>query len=379
VRALAALAILLLPAAQVQAPLARLRATLQHVAAGLDRHQDTNGAVPELTDAKHQLRDWIESRLAGTGQNVDALALGDTLHTALRGAGLLCDDCDFNYLGYLDDVRVSRQGEFLVVVTAAGINCGYDESAYAYAWRSGKWQRVWERENDTYTAQGYLPQVIEDLQISPPDAAGDRLLMLLGSQTLCAGSFKNVYARVWRLGAEGGSTPLLDRTERASDEYPPIEGRVRPDDVIFTFTAGGFIAGDTHPAVRHFRIEGGAAVQVDPIAGRPRDFVDEWLSAPWEESRTRSESASLQTAHAALSRGDGVGDFAEPTLRCSGGPDLWQVTTHLYERPKRYFRVRWRAPYHFTMVGVSDTPYPDCTMPDTRSEVYPDLFDAELR
>jgi hypothetical protein len=36
----------------------------------------------------------------------------------------------------------------------------------------------------------------------------------------------------------------------------------------------------------------GKAVQVDPIAPLPRDFVVEWLAAPWAESRARSASAA---------------------------------------------------------------------------------------
>ena len=71
---------------------------------------------------------------------------------------------------------------------------------------------------------------------------------------------------------------------------------------------------------------------------------------------------------------DGVGDFPEPTLRCTAGPDLWQVETHLYERPKRYFRVRWQNPYSFTMVDISETPYPDCTVADSRGETYTDVL-----
>ena len=52
---------------------------------------------------------------------------------------------------------------------------------------------------------------------------------------------------------------------------------------------------------------------------------------------------------------------------------------HLYERPKRYYRVRWRSPYTFTMVGVSETPYPDCTVEDPRGETYSNLLAADLR
>src|SRR5438132_1280208 len=268
------------------APLVNLRATLQQLVAELDQHRSTYGATPVLTGAKHQLRDWIESRLAGLGPGFDTRTFAASVHDELRRAGLLCDDCDSNVLGYVDDVRLTRAGDFLVVVTAMGVSCGYDESAYVYA---------------------------------------------------------------------------------------------RPDDVLFEYTADGLAAGDPHTAVRHFRIAGGRATQVDPIAGRPHDFVLEWLDAPWEEARERSESASLEAAHAKIRRADHVGDFPEPTLRCTTGADLWQVATRLFEGPKRYYLVRWREPFSFTLAGVSETPYADCTLPDSRGDRYADLFRDNVR
>jgi len=172
---------------------------------------------------------------------------------------------------------------------------------------------------------------------------------------------------------------VLDRAERANDEYPPIQGRVLPGDVLFEFTAGGVLSGDVHPALRHFTIGQGGATQIDPVAARPRDFVLEWLAAPWEESRAHSASPSLQTWHTELHRTDGVGDFAEPTRRCTSGPDLWQVGTRLYEGPKRYYRVRWPAPLTFALVGVSEKPYADCTVTDERGEEFPNVLGSNIR
>ena len=236
---------------------------------------------------------------------------------------------------------------------------------------------MWEHEQNTYTQQDYHPQTIHDVQISAPDASQSRLLMALGSQTVCGGAFKNVYARVWRMDTNYRSERVLDRAERANDEYPPIEGRLLPGDVLFKFTAGGVLDGDVHTAVRHFRInrESGM-IQVDPIAGLPRDFVLEWLAAPWEESRARSESAALEAAYNQLHRTDGVGDFAKPTLRCTAEPDVWQVHTHLFESPDRYYRVRWTAPFTFIMVAISETPFGDCTVSDSRGETYRNLLKA---
>jgi hypothetical protein len=376
-RSAALLLTLLVQAAQAP-PLPELRTTLGQLRNQLDAHQATRGATAELTEAKHRLREWIESRISELGEGVDVVALGERLHGSLSDAGLLCTDfqfeCRSNLLGYVDDVRVWRAGGFLFVVTAMGISCGYDESAYVYSWGGGQWRRLWEHEQSTYTEQAYRPQTIHDVQMSPPDARGSRLIMALGSQAACSGSFKDLYARAWRIDASGRSRPVLDWTGRGNDGYPPIQGRVAADDVIVQYTADGFLSGSTHSAVRHFRIDGNEAAQIDPIAGRPRDFVLEWLGAPWEESRTRSESASLEAAHAQLRRTDGVGDFPEPVLRCGEGSDLWQVGTNLFEGPKRYYRVRWREPYTFTMVSISDTPYPDCAVRDPKADVYPKLL-----
>ena len=186
--------------AQPPAP-ATLRPLLQQLRSGFDAHRDTLGATEALTTVKHDLRDWVESQLVATPQGVDTRAFAAALHVALRDARLLCldmaGDCTTNFLGYVDDVRVYRAGEFLSVVTAVGINCGYDESAYAYTWRDGRWQRFWESEQNSYTADAYRPQQVHDVLISAPGAAGRRLLATLGSQSGCTGGIQeSLRARV---------------------------------------------------------------------------------------------------------------------------------------------------------------------------------------
>jgi hypothetical protein len=365
---------------QLPTALVNVRSTLRQLSGQLDAHGSTYGASSGLTAVKHELRDWIESRLAGQSRELATNAFTEILQTSLRDADLLCNDCtvSMNYLGFVDDVRIKRQGDFLSVVTATGISCGYDESAYVYAWNGRQWRRVWEHEQNTYKPEAYQPQQIHDIQISSADAHGERLLMLLGSQTMCGGAFKNLYARAWQITASNEFTQVLNWTGYGSDGYPPLSGRVLPADVLFEYTAGGFIGGESHTAVRHFSVSKGAATQVDPIAVRPLDFVLEWLAAPWTESRTKSASISMETLHGQLRRADAAGDFPNPTLRCTGGPGLWQVTTNLYERPKRYYRVLWQSPFRFSMVDISESAYPDCTLPDDRSEAYPNLLGSEL-
>lgn len=90
-------------------------------------HPDFRGANLDVTVAKHQIRDWIESRLASFPQNGDPATLSDYLHAGIESAKLFCDDetdCLPTALGFLDEIEVTRDHEFLVVTTAVGVGIG---------------------------------------------------------------------------------------------------------------------------------------------------------------------------------------------------------------------------------------------------------------
>ena len=375
------LAIILFLAAPRQDPqLAAVRATLMSLRDSYGENQKTRGAAADLTVAKHQLRDWVESHLTKFGQNGDTLALAQQMHNEIDAAQLYCvdeaDECFDNSLGYLDDVKINREGEFLIIRTAIGIFCAFDYSAYVYTWKPGGWQRVWENEQNTYSEKEYLPQIIYAVHISVPDKQGNRLVMTLGSRSGCTPAYLPVYYRVWQMNSDYRTgAALLDGSETALDDgYPPIQGRVGPEDVLVGFSMGGVAYGDFHRAVRHFEIRDQHALQVDPIATTPRDFVEEWISADWAQSSGHSESPSLKQWHEKLHRTDGVGDFPDPAMRCTTSPDLWQIGTHFNESPKTYYLVRWRPPYDFKMTGISDQPFAGCTIVDPKGDEHPSLF-----
>jgi hypothetical protein len=70
-----------------------------------------------------------------------------------------------------------------------------------------------------------------------------------------------------------------------------------------------------------------------------------------------------------------MGDFPDPAVRCTDGDNLWQVGTHVRDAPKNYYLVRWRQPFFFTLVGVSEQPYPQCTVPDPTGDQHPVIID----
>lgn len=361
--------------------LATLRTTILSLRELPDEdRREVRGATAQLTVAKHQLRDWVEGRLGAFTEIGDALALAEQLREGLTSADLYCTDyneqCFPSSMGFLDDIQVNREREFLVITTAVGIWCGFDYSAYVYRWSGNRWQRVWSNEQNTYTEKKYLPQLIHAVRMSDPDRDGNRLLMTLGSKPGCASAFLDVYYRVWRMNARNEVQKLLvDGTELGNlDSDPPIDGRIGPGDALIGFTLGGTGYGYSHKALRHFEVRNGRARQVDPIAVTPRDFVEEWLNSKWAVSEPRSESPSLRQWHTRLYRDDGMGDFPDPTMRCAASPELWQVATHLNEVPTIYYLVRWRQPFSFTMVGISNSPYTDCTVADPQGDWHPELF-----
>ena len=350
-----------------------------------DAYREVRGATPLLTTAKHQLRDWIESRLAGFPIDGDPESLATSLNETLEVAGLFCEEytrCLLTSIGALDRVRVVRERELLVILTSTGIRCGFDDSAYVYQPRASspaeslKWTRIWQLEQNTYTEAAYVPQLIHGVRISPRDDAGQYMVLTMGTKPGCSAAFQPAYVRLWRSplnGTQAGDLLLSHEELISVDGEAPVRGKVSWEDALVGFTVGGTGYGYSHRALRHFMIRGNNVRRSDPIAATPRDFVEEWLAAPWTESAARSDAPALQQWHMRLHRDDGMGDFPDPAVRCSAG--VWMISTHLHDAPTYYFRVRLAGDnFHYSMAAISDARFADCMQPDPDADRLPELF-----
>ncbi len=350
---------------------------------------ESRGATPQLTAAKHQLRDWIEENLAGLGEHDDPSALFRSLNSALSNQKLFCSFFDSAsedppcpdqiLLGYLEAVRASRESDHIVIVqTGVGIQCGFDESAYLYEWAEGHWQRRWENEQDDYAEKQYKPQRLEAVHISRPDDQGSLNVLTLGRQPWCASNWHDVYYRLWRIGARDQAPKLLFEGSEDAFVLNGIHGTVDRDDALIEYTVISLDKGVLlRQTVQHFHIDGDRVERIAPLALSPRDFVDEWLNRPWSVSVAWSEAAArtmLQPWHRRLHSDSPNGEFAEDTLHCPGTPDRWQVGITLDGQSEKYFLVRWRPPYRFSMAGVSSQPYPGCTEKDPEADAPRTLF-----
>ena len=251
---------------------------------------ETRGATAQLTVVKHQLRDWIESRLSALTPRDDPAVLARQLNQALKQGKLFCDDSsdetrcpEDSLLGFLDEIHIEMPLRALLVVrTAVGIEiCGVDESAYAYQWSGNRWQRFWESEQNDYSEKKYLPQLLTKVTISSTnyDAGADKsehLLLTLGRNPWCSSNWQPIYYRVWQTrAADPQPRLLLDEMDYAYLGSDVLEASLSPNDVLIEYAVGSIDSGvHNRREVRHYVINRGAIERIDPIVLSPRDFAD---------------------------------------------------------------------------------------------------------
>ncbi|MEE3626034.1 hypothetical protein UCD39_18940 [Nitrospirillum sp. BR 11752] len=355
-------------------------------------------ADPRMMDVKHQLRDWVEARLAAAGRDADPAALARQLNADLQAADLFCeaqaggpdrcpDDGGFwSGVGFLAPVRLEpvADGALLVLRTGIGIRCGTDDSAYAYQWRDGARRRLWQSEQDIQLGKPYLPQTLQSVQISAPDpATRARLMLTLGHQSWCSSNWYPVYIRLWQV-ADSGVTSLVDE---APDAYLarhdiPILGRLTSTEATVEFSAGGFDEATLfHGAVRHYRIDGGTVTRIGPAALTPRDFAQEWVKIAWPEAlrwaAPNVNVANLQAWRKKWGKDGALGEVAA-TRHCRADPELWQVEANFADTApdlgQTYFLVRWRKPDRLQMVDILSAPRADCDEADEAADRERSLF-----
>jgi len=345
------------------------------------------GAEPVFTTIKHELRDWIESRLPalhwdGERWNPNPVVLQEQFNTELDGAGLLFHppakptSNGYDYYGFLGRIGFEmNSGGVLVVKTSIGIQvCGLDESAYAYQQVDGKWKRFWETEQDDYTEKNYLPQNLRDIAIGPAGYRGDRLkhlIVTVGFNPWCTSNWQMVYDRVWQSqGTYAAARLLLDGRELAFRDEP-LHAAAGRDNVLIEYGVSDTGAGFRRPEVRHYQLRSGKLERTDPVASTPRNFASFWLTDPWQVVSNWTDESSRTTLHGWLDQHRGpFNEFNSPTMHCRTRPDLWQVplTAREDDEQRFYLLIRWRPPYRFTMVAINQHPSPDCTEEDREAD-----------
>jgi hypothetical protein len=375
-------------------PLDGLRSSLTEMRGKQPASDHSRGATPQFTIVKHQLRDWVESRLTSLSRGDDEGEFERRLNSEIGAAKLTCGEStaglepcpDWTLVGFLKRLKIHRDGVFLILRTGVGIECGFDESAYIYSWSDEGWRRVWQNEQDTYVENAYKPQALQAVLISAYSRTNDYLVLTLGTESWCSSNWHDVYFRAYRLGPDPSAAPLVEGSQWAFMGPASLRGSVSNDDILVQYTVQSIDSGvHNREEIRHYKVEGDHAERIDPLALSPRDFVDEWLTNEWREAAFWSESEhrpSMRDRYNKFHKDLMFGEFIDPSMHCPSTPDLWQVGVDLSNPPTPfgkevkglYFLVRWRPPYRFRMVDVSDHPNSACTERDPSADERRTLF-----
>jgi hypothetical protein len=296
--------------------------------------------------------------------------------------------------GYLGDIKL-HFGAALVVTTGVGIDCGFDESAYAYSFVNGLWKRFWQNETNDYVKGKYVPVNFLGILLSWQDyldKAADpnvRLLLVLARDpAYCESNWYNVYYRVWQLRIYRPEEKLLLNGGEEAFLADSVDGSVSPHDVVIEYsTRMTYTEFEVRRVVRHYILGGGKLEREAPLALSPRDFTDEWMRTEWAiSSRWTSAGVSASSLRRMHTKETLEGGAYTNTMYCRARPEHWQVdldrtdfgrktaanTNHLY------FLVRWLPPYRFSMTGVSDHPWTGCIEDDPAADEERTLFPVHL-
>jgi len=420
--------LLLLAATVANAPALSAEGDLAPVAAALAKVRATHAinelhdAGPELTPVKHALRDWVERQLPPdpkatdpkgfvyTLTSEDLAALSQRLNKALDAAGLTCGDDDSpthrcpgddmtadDRRGYVDGVSIGMldNGRYLLVITGVGVRCGYDQSAYVYKHGPDRgWALLLATERNQYGKDEYAPQNFLSIAASPSEVAWNEpapppLIVTLGFSPWCTSNWNALQTRLWRAyDTNPTPPPLIDRTDSLyTGDYLVAAARLTQTNLLIEYRGGSVDSGTlVRPHIAHYLIQPGDRLErITPVALSPNDFVEEWMTSEWPEAARWSDPAAKPVALAALHAARGsdhiFGDFDGQAKRCRTDPTLWQASFSLQadegknDPPPVYYKVRWMAPYRFTMVDAGPKPFRGCdeevAMPDDVGTLFP--------
>jgi hypothetical protein len=299
------------------------------------------------------LRDWIESRLPQTlgPTGAELRNLETSLQVQLQVAGLSAPassddtppgyvDLEFKWLPELPDA--------LIVVGGVSVQCGEDDAFYLYRFHSGGRTRALENHPKSNSGFGG-----HQFQLSDPDSQGRRLLLLHYTTVQCASTWMGMAYSVYRLDTAPDAVDLL--LAEVHDFWLGNDGPefvLKPNELTVEFLDAS-VDGGIHNRTRihHYRLNPDVK-RVDPVAFQPQDFAEEWLTRPWNEMESRSDS-DTEEWHQQL-HSDYVGAEYSGVIPCAS-PGQWLISFDIMRVGDK--DVSSSSPMHFLIRDLGNYQY----------------------
>jgi hypothetical protein len=289
---------------------------------------------------------------------------------------LLPEQPELTEFGYVGDIAITRPEEapdVVIVRAAISVPCGTEDDVYIYDYSGFGRRTVLESPGNFMNAS--------NVSISRTDSAGNRLILINRLGVQCESTYYGMNIELFHWSVASNQASRVLATQHGfwlSPDEPPV--RLTPNELLLELT-GNRIDTERRTHVLRYRVAPASAERIDPVALQPHDFVDEWLTRPWNEMESRSVGRDLKKWHEFL-HGEYIhGQFAF-SQSCSEETDQWLIgltvdTLQGKEIPEPlslFFTVHALPEHSYRMAGISFVRSEGCPGNAPVNEEMPSLF-----
>jgi len=259
-----------------------------------------------LADAKHAIRDFVADDL-----DEEPACIEERLRAefAAEGIPFECEECVYGDVS----VDVTAHENLVAVEVTLGIPYGGDAALYLF--RDGR--LIFTREENDYERIGEALGAFQ-WKLSPAGDDGAFLILTTAISTSPAGSWQWLTYTVDRIVPWCDEAIAIDREGSSIyDGWDNLDLHIAPNRYGLRFDTGALEGGFTRTQRLEYEVDGDSHVRIAPIAERPEDFVQEWMSMPEEEAWRWSDVAPVSIISDELYESWG------PVRQCIDG--WWQV------------------------------------------------------
>jgi len=390
----------------LHAPAQRAKALQSQLLAAKVANQGTDDSVPlSLQLEIHALKDTLAAlatvALECAPANTGSAALQTTLATALNldkqqrleTTETSTEEADHIYGADLT-VKVTRPTTLpiLLIEFRFGIACGTDSLLLAYEYRHVHWLSAARWQSPDYDqVSGAFGDFFDYLILQPqgapkPEETPPWFLAIAHGRPWCTSNMSAFHLDVLQPSEfQLAQHPVYHESavyiRTTSPTFSP-----NPDGFELRLTANSLDASiAAHTAIYRYRVTPGSpevspVERIQPIADNGRDFVDEWLQAPWGEAKKWAAPEGLPSLEPIHKRIEALHDPAikdfpvfeyGPVRPCADATTHYQVELRQASAgpakprpaPPTFFQIE-EGKNAFTMLSASTQPNPHCTGAD---------------
>lgn len=278
---------------------------------------------------------------------------------------------------------LSQEPRIISVQVSFGVNCGDDNVLIVYELHDVGWRRelLWQA-GDYETVGGAFGDFFE-FQLIPNGAPNGFALAVAHGHPWCTSRWSGFDLDVLEPDKGKEATKVMMHTNEGNvrDEIEPRMKRTSDGFELRLEVGTVESAVMTRAGIYRYHVANGQIARVQPIAKNGRDFVDEWLQAPWSDAQkwsAQEQLAVLEKKHEAFSRSrkNTEGPMFNlfnygPVMGCFDDKDHFQMELAAerwdgkvaHPMPGYYFQIE-QGKNSFTMLSASDKADPHCSGPD---------------